>query len=58
MTVREWRVESESESGSSVFCRLAGFGHAAFTLAVVPPFSQGIVRVMIVEEVFVGRETL
>ena len=47
-TVRKLTLSSQSESGSSIRCRLAGFGRADWRLVVVPLFSQGSVLAMTV----------
>ena len=47
-TVRELTLSSESELGSSIRCRLAGFGRAGWRVVVVPLFNQGNVLAMTV----------
>lgn len=43
-------AESESELGSSIRCRLAGFGRAGWRVVVVPLLSQGSVLAMTIDD--------
>ena len=46
-TARGLTLSSESELGSIIRCRLAGFEPADWRVVAVPPFSQGSVLAMI-----------
>lgn len=48
-TARGLTLSSESELGSSIRCRLAGFGRAGWGVVVVPFFNQGSVLAMTVD---------
>lgn len=48
-------LSSESEVGSSIRCRLAGFGRAGCRVVVVPLFSHGSVLAMVVDTILLER---